>query len=77
MAWCMHAMWMTHGMHSCMPCGFVQSIKMGSVVEKKRKMRKKGERKKEMKEDLTTSSSESRHSDGRSSSGQELEVAML
>ena len=81
--------WVTHGMmHAChvgdtwhvsfMPCGFVQSIKTGSVEEKEKKqMRRKEERKKGRKEDLTASSSESWHSNGRSSSSQELKLATL
>ena len=44
---------------------------------KERKMRRKGERKKGRKEDLTASSSEFRHSNGQSSSSPELKLAML
>ena len=70
----MHAMWVTHGMHGCMPCRFVQYVK--TKWWRKRKKRK-GERKKGRKEDLTSSFSEFRHSDGRSSSGLELKLATL
>ena len=63
---------------ACMPCGYVQSIKIGSVEEKRgKKRRRKEERKKGRKEDPTTSFSELRHSDGRSSSCQELNPATL
>ena len=48
MAWCMHSMWMTHGMHACMPCGFVRSIKTGLVEENGGK--KKNEKKMREKE---------------------------
>ena len=80
MAWCMHVMWVTHGMHVCMPCGFVRSIKMGSVEEKRgknKKNEKKMREKEGRKEDLTASFSEFRHSNGWSSSGQELKLATL
>ena len=75
--------WVTHGMvhachvgdtwhDACMPCGGVHFIKRGSVEEKKWRERRKGERKRERKEDPTASSSNFRCSDGRSSSGREL-----
>ena len=71
-------MWVTHGMvHAChvgdtwhgecMPCGCVQPIKRGSVEEKRWRKRRKGERKRERKEDPVASTSDFRRSDGRSS----------
>ena len=59
-----------HG--ACMPCGGVQPIKKGSVEEKIGRKRRNEERKRERKEDPTTSSSDFWHSNGRSSSGREL-----
>ena len=50
---------------ACMPCGGVQPIKRGSVEENR-------ERKRDRKEDLTTSSSDFRHSEDWSLSCQEL-----
>ena len=49
-----------HG--ACMPSGVVQPIKRGSVEEKRWRKRRKGERKREMKEDLVASSSDFRQS---------------
>ena len=59
--------WVTHGMvhachvgdtwhGACMPCGFFQSIKMGSMEEKRGKKieERERERKRGRKEDLTT-----------------------
>ena len=47
MAWCMHAMWVTRGMHACMPCRFVQSIKPDSwrKIEERKEKEKKGREK--------------------------------
>ena len=79
----MYAMWVIHGMmhvcnvddtwhDACMPCGYVQPIKRGLVEENKWRKRRKGERKRERKEDPTGSSSNLWRFDGRSSSGREL-----
>ena len=57
---------------ACMPCGGVQPIKRGSMEEKRWRNKRKGERKKERKEDPVDSSSDFRRSNGRSSSGREL-----
>ena len=57
---------------ACMPRGCVQPIKKGSMEENIWRMRRKGERKREMKEDSKTSSSDFWRFDGRSSSGREL-----
>ena len=63
---------------TCMPCGYVQPIKTRLVEENRgKKMRRKRERKKGMKEDPAASSSKFRCSDGRSSSSQELKSATL
>ena len=59
MAYCMHTMWM------CL------AYKWGLVEEKRGGIRRNGERKRERK-DPTTSSSDFRHSNCRSSSGREL-----
>ena len=50
---------------------------MACMHQEERKENEKGERKKGRKEDLTASSSEFRHSNGRSSSSPELKLAML
>ena len=70
----MRAMWVTHGMHVCIPCRFVQSIKKNRW--RKREKRKEKE-KKVRKEYLTASSSEFWYSDNWSSSGLELKLATL
>ena len=54
---------------ACMPCGYVQPIKRGSVKEKRGRKRRKGERMRNRKEDPTSSSFDFRRSDGGSSSG--------
>ena len=57
--------WATHGMHACMPCGFVRSIKKGLVEEKRGKEKKKKKmREKEREEGKSVSFFlEFRHSD--------------
>ena len=76
-------MWVTHGMvHAChvgdtwhgvcMPYGGVQPIKKGSMEEKRWRRRRKGERKRERKEDPTASSSDFWRSNGQSLLGREL-----
>ena len=62
---------------ACMPCGYVQPIKRGSVEETRRRKSNKGERKKKRKEDPMTSSSDFWHFDGRSSLGRELKSFYL
>ena len=57
---------------ACMPCGYVQPIKRGSEEEKRGGKRRKGDWKRERKEDPESSSSEFCHFDGWSSSGREL-----
>ena len=57
---------------ACMSCGGVQPIKRGSMGEKRWRKRRKGERKRERKEDPTASSSDFRRSDCQSLSSQEL-----
>ena len=58
-----------------MPCGYVQPIKRGSIEEKrgrKRRKRRNREIKRERKNDPVASSFYFRRSEGRSSSGREL-----
>ena len=57
---------------ACMPCGYVQPIKLGSVEEKRERKRRKEERKRERKEDPIAYFSDFRCSDGQSSLGREL-----
>ena len=53
-------------------CGCVQPMKRESLEEKRWRKRRKGERKRERKEDPVASSSDFRRFNGRSSSGREL-----
>ena len=74
----MHAMCMTHGMvHAMWICPVYKNGIGGGKERKKKREEREKERKGGRKEDLTASFFEFRHSDGRSSSDQELKLPTL